>query len=1279
MLKKLKLQRWLLALTLGLFLWSGFSVNAQQVNRNITGSTVTAITTTYMAGTSNAVLSFQTSILSNDAEWVGDLELDLPAGVSVVSATIMQDDMNWLNWDGQTGNGVLTSWTAPAYGNFLKNGDVAPFTVTVNIDPAFAGNMNIAWSIIGEVFGAAPHTITGTATLAQQIAEPGIELLTSDLALGNRPIGAWRKSGKFEIVNNPGKGDATITASEIDDNTGFLVLQNPALPYILAEGETMEIGLTSTAAATNGQSFAGTYGLVYNDGDRSLITATYSALAYTPVAGNVWENPYTGVNVNAPYGSGTNSALGMYNVYELPDAAPADGRNIVYKFVIPTDRMFHLSPLTTAGAKWALYADGFEGVGGPDVDNSVVHGTGVLSNFPLYAGTYYLVFSTTGNDYNIYFDVSPLMPAPVAATYVAPADGAVNINNGMSLSWTFGNFTDEYQLVLGTTYPPSTIVVPFTSNLATSYVLTGLQPNLQYFWQVNSRNTSGTTAGPVWGFTTTIDVPAGLTASVVDLGPTVPTVAVNLSWTADNSRAFLGYNVYRNGVKLNTAILTGTTYADLGLARNTTYTYGVTAVYDEGESAPATLAVTTKGVGVVTGTVTDELTTTPLAGATVVVVGNQGTYNLTTAANGTYSAQVYAGTYGFAVSADGFISENISGVVVAHAATVTTNFQLLEVAYPVDFVIASEISDDQVLLEWGFDIESFVPQQYPFNTNGMSAEEIAKNWRAFLAMNNITASGNATDSRSLVEYQIYREKAYQPGTEELIGTTIQNQFVDFDWGLQDWGVYNWNVRVVYTNQVSAPVSSNTLDKDMLTTVSVAVVTNSGDSPAGTSVSFTNISEPSLELDFSTVLGSNGTFSWDAFRKGTYNIEVARAGFATITENNVDIFDASEFNWLLIEILAVPTDLYVTPTGLATWSAGNAIHGGFENYTSDLESDNGGWVSGAISGTDQWQWGVPAQYNINRAFSGTKVWMTGLTANYTANSNMWIMREFDFTDAVSPMISVQLYILTENNWDGMIVESSLDGGTTWSYVDAAGLYNGLPYPYGPLQNLAKWTGGTADYQYFEGSLASLAGQSSVWLRFRFASDVSGQLEGIAIDNISVTDMPAPVKSRELLSFKVFNDGVLVAEVAEPTYQYGTNGEVLVDGQTYLAEVATVYTTGQSDKASYTWTYIACDNYAAPENFTATQVEGTVNVAISWTMPVDRVMDAVDFARITRDGEVIAEVEGTSYLDEDLDFATYTYCITFVYESGAETCPATVCETVEVVGGGMVNGNVKEAAY
>ncbi|NTW26420.1 MAG: hypothetical protein HGA37_17105, partial [Lentimicrobium sp.] len=545
------------------------------------------------------------------------------------------------------------------------------------------------------------------------------------------------------------------------------------------------------------------------------------------------------------------------------------------------------------------------------------------------------------------------MPLPVAATYIAPADGAVNINNGMSASWTFGAYTDEYQLILGTTYPPSTVVVPFTSNLATSAVLSGLQPNLQYFWQVNSRNTSGTTFGPVWGFTTTIDVPTGLTASVVDLGPTVPTVAVNLSWTGDNSRAFLGYNVYRNGVKLNATLLTGTTYADLGLARNTAYTYNVTSVYDEGESAfSAPVVVNTKGVGVVNGTVTDALTSTVIAGASVVISGPAGTYTLTTAANGTYSAQVYAGTFGYTVSAEGYNNATATGVVVAHAATVTRDFQLLEVAYPVDFVIASELSDDQVILEWGFDIASFVPQQYPFETKGLSQEKINSMWNNYIEANGINADGTSSNGRALVEYQIYREKAYQPETAELIGTTSQNQFVDFDWGLQDWGVYQWNVVVVYSTQLSAPVSSNTLDKDMNTVVDVTVTLNSNDSPAGTFVEFTNISEPALELTYSALLGATGTFEWDAFRRGTYDISVSHPGYATITETEVDIFDASSFEWLLEEILAVPTDLYVTPTGLATWQGGSTA--AFQPVLADFEAETHGWdIQNVVTG---WRWG-----------------------------------------------------------------------------------------------------------------------------------------------------------------------------------------------------------------------------------------------------------------------------------------------------------------------------------
>ncbi|NTW23159.1 MAG: hypothetical protein HGA37_00555, partial [Lentimicrobium sp.] len=962
-----------------------------------------------------------------------------------------------------------TYWVEYTIDGSLASGPWAP-PVTIN-GQTTTGNAH--QSLVG-VWGPAndggtltlqgfPFLIEGTA------AAPGLDFVSPSLSMGFRPIGAWMEPARYEVVNIPGGGAASIATADIDNTyDGFVEVVAPALPFILDEGETTtEFGLTATDAAVAPGAFNGTFALIYGSA-RAMITATYDGTAYTPLYADVIETagplPPTVANMAPaaiPQPSGRESG-GLYKNYILPNDLGASATDVDYAYILepPVDMLLNLTTSFGSPVNYAVYAEDFEGEGGPMAHNALVQSIDVLTNFPMFAGDTYYMIGSALNSWGGSYTLLP-MPVPDAVTYVSPADGAININNGMSLNWLFGANVAEYQVILGTTYPPATVVVDWTSDLAESYTLTGLNPNLQYFWQINVRNTQGTTFGPVWGFTTTIDVPTGLTASVVDPGPTVPTVAVNLSWTGNNSRAFLGYNVYRNGVKINPALVTGTTYNDPGLARNTTYTYNVTAVFDEGESAFSLPAVvTTQGVGIVNGTVTDVLVTTPIAGASVVISGPAGTYNLTTAANGTYSAQVYAGTYSYTVSAPGYINGTASGVVVAHAATVTLNFALLETPFPVDYVIATELNEENVLLQWGFDLDK--------------------------------GAGN----RALVEFQVWREKVYLPGAFEQIGTTSQTQFVDFDWGLQDWGVYRWYIVAVYTANQSAPVGSNTLDKDMNTMVDVTVVLNSNDSPAGTMVTFQNISEPFLDLTYSTTLGASGTFEWDAFRRGTYDIEVYKAGYVPVFESSVDIFDESSFEWLLIEILAAPENLYVTPTGLATWEAGA--------------------------------------------------------------------------------------------------------------------------------------------------------------------------------------VPPPLRSFQ--NYKVFLDGVLVAEVADPLYQYGTNGEALVDGETYLAEVAAVYSTGQSAKTGYTWTYIACDNYATPGSFTAVQVEGTVDVSLTWTVPtIPPADDQIDFARLYRDGEVLAELTGTSYLDEDLDFATYTYCITFVYESGAETCPATICETVEVIGGGFVNGNVKQAAY
>lgn len=75
----------------------------------------------------------------------------------------------------------------------------------------------------------------------------------------------------------------------------------------------------------------------------------------------------------------------------------------------------------------------------------------------------------------------------------------------------------------------------------------------------------------------------------LNLDATIDVLDVLLTWEAPGgTRALLGYNVYRNEVKINDAIVTGLEYLDTDL-EIASYEYYVTAVYDEGESEPSNI------------------------------------------------------------------------------------------------------------------------------------------------------------------------------------------------------------------------------------------------------------------------------------------------------------------------------------------------------------------------------------------------------------------------------------------------------------------------------------------------------------------------------------------------------------------------------------------------------------------------------------------------------------------------------------------------------------------
>ncbi len=517
-----------------------------------------------------------------------------------------------------------------------------------------------------------------------------------------------------------------------------------------------------------------------------------------------------------------------------------------------------------------------------------------------------------------------------------------------------------------------------------------------------------------------------------------------------------------------------------------------------------------------------------------------------------------------------------------HTVTGTVIFEEAPFPYPVDFVMATELSDDQVLLQWGFDPDDFIPDPYPFNTDGMTQQQIDKNWNAYKDDHNIVSSGNIVNNRSVVGYQVWREKVYLPGDFELLGTTSQSQFVDFAWGDQDWGVYRWHVVVLYELNQSEPTASNTLDKDMTTSVSVLVQTNSGDSPAGTLVEFTNISEPELEIIYSVVLPASGAFSRDDFRKGAYDIEIFLPGYEALSFSNVAIMEDMNFNWVLVEIIAPPVDLYVTPTGYATWSSGTAVpfEPFFEDFNEGVPADWTIELGPTATVDDNWFLAQPTtaqsiddtpymRIDSDAAGSGSK-YVHGLmyTPAIDASNADALYLEFDqyYRHLGNSRGIVQVY--DGNDWVEVLFQSATSG--TWTAPNHQ-VIDVTDYANADFQ---------VRFEYYDGS-------SWAWYW--------------VVDNVVVTDISSRKLSRGFEHFKVFLNNVLVAETQLEEYQFGTNGEVLVDGNTYLAEIAAVYSTGQSTKVPFTFIYMGCNNYAVPLDFTAEQLIGTVDVALNWTLP------------------------------------------------------------------------------
>ncbi|MBW6516321.1 MAG: T9SS type A sorting domain-containing protein [Candidatus Cloacimonetes bacterium] len=301
----------------------------------------------------------------------------------------------------------------------------------------------------------------------------------------------------------------------------------------------------------------------------------------------------------------------------------------------------------------------------------------------------------------------------------------------------------------------------------------------------------------------------------------------------------------------------------------------------------------------------------------------------------------------------------------------------------------------------------------------------------------------------------------------------------------------------------------------LQSVNIEFYQNSGGQPGTSIVSFTNLPYTETANTFSVDLPAG---QQPVFNDGHYWISI---------QGRMDYAIGGQFGLNPHATPQVELERHwINPGGgfgpYTTWTAGSVVWdtqterdfcfqlegesggGGPFYYFEDFEGGDGGWTSGAVTGNNQWEFGTPAQGTINSAHSGANAWMTKLAVNYENNANSWLMSpEFNFADVDTPFMSVWLNIYCEGYYDGMILESSINGGTTWDHVlGDDGFYNNFE-TYGAIP-APNWSGYNGTWSQFSTFLPQLANQPSVKLRFRFGSDGSVSADGMAVDDVLIYD-------------------------------------------------------------------------------------------------------------------------------------------------------------------------------
>ncbi len=434
---------------------------------------------------------------------------------------------------------------------------------------------------------------------------------------------------------------------------------------------------------------------------------------------------------------------------------------------------------------------------------------GEINNMTVTPGTYYLVASSTSDEWTVEINTDEV-PCPDFAYSPYPANYAeVNPNRTIELSWQFGPRTTEYKLMFGTTESCEQTLVDWTRELSRHYTLPALLDDMTYYWKIMERN-DGCSEGvesPVWSFTTRLNTPQNLYAEqdfIMEGNSAV------LYWSAPN-RALQYYNVYQDGMLIGST--TDTYYVVDGLTYNMNgYAFYVTGVFDAGESNPSNYTyVYVSGMGTVNGHVYEQDGTTGIANATVSFTGYDeygyyNTYSFTTDDNGYYEGSLRAGSYVAIASHGGYQDKSYGSSIgiVFNNLTSGININLDELFNPVTEVVAeyypdaNDPSSPYVKVMWSNHLSGWHTYAEGDFNNAVGSNVGTSRWAYEYPVSVIGAyAGFNMTKVSLFSDNMYSAVGgnytctiYQGGDEPMAGTPVstitvdvpanQNAWVDFD-------------------------------------------------------------------------------------------------------------------------------------------------------------------------------------------------------------------------------------------------------------------------------------------------------------------------------------------------------------------------------------------------------------------------------------------------------------------------------------------------------------------